>query len=128
MANMGKYSIQIQEILREVPEGEEPRRNEGLLGGLTFQIAEHKVISLLYLSLGEAARKTLTDRYPEMEITDVTLRTLLQRCQQTFQTERNRCLDRMKFFHRKQQPGETLSQFWHALNGLGAKGEFEETV
>ena len=60
-----------------------------------------------------------------MRITAVTLRTLLERCQETFQTERNRCLDRMKFFHRKQQPGETLSQFWNALNGLGAKGEFE---
>ena len=59
-----------------------------------------------------------------MEIVDVTLERLLERCQETFQTQRNRCLDRMKFFQRKQQLNETLSQFWNVLNGLGAKGDF----
>merc|ERR1712122_132998 len=117
---MGKHSIQVQEIIRVIPENaQNQQRNAALLGNLTHVIAEQKVISLLYLSLGGAARKTLTDRYPAMEITTVELRTLLERCQETFQIERNRCLGRMKFFHRKQQPGETLSQFWHALNGLG---------
>ena len=35
-------------------------------------------------------------------------------------------MDRHRFFSRLQQPGETLSQFWHALNGLAATCEFGE--
>ena len=125
MSLMGKYSIQIQEILRVVGTGQNARpRNTALMGGLEYDIAEKKVISLLYLSIGGAGRKTLTDKYPEMDIVEVTLERLLNNCQATFQKQRNRCLDRVKFFQRKQQPNETLSQFWNVLNGLAAKGEF----
>ena len=35
-------------------------------------------------------------------------------------------MDRHRFFLRWQQPGETLSQFWHALNGLAAISDFGE--
>ena len=35
-------------------------------------------------------------------------------------------MDRHRFFSRLQQPGETLSQFWHALNGLAATCDFGE--
>ena len=94
MSLMGKHSIQVQEILREVGQGANAReRNTALMGGNEVDIAEKKVISLLYLSIGGAGRKTLTDKYPQMEIVDVTLRRLLDRCQETFQTQRNRCLD-----------------------------------
>ena len=55
MSLMGKYSIQIQEILRVVGQGENARpRNTALMGGLEYDIAEKKVISLLYLSIGGA--------------------------------------------------------------------------
>ena len=40
--------------------------------------------------------------------------------------KRNRTLDRHRFFSRLQQPGETLSQFWHALNGLADICDFGE--
>ena len=43
-----------------------------------------------------------------------------------FSKKRNRALDRHRFFSRLQQPGETLSQFWHALNGLPAICDFGE--
>ena len=94
MSLMGKYSIQVQEILREVGQGEHARpRNTALMGGNEFDIAEKKVISLLYLSIGGAGRKTLTDKYPNIVIISVTLEELLNNCQATFQKKRNRCLD-----------------------------------
>ena len=40
--------------------------------------------------------------------------------------KKNRTLDRHKFFSRVQQPGESLSQFWHTLNGLAALCDFGE--
>ena len=38
--------------------------------------------------------------------------------------ERNRTLDRYRFFSRLQEPVESLFQFWHALNGLAALCDF----
>ena len=38
--------------------------------------------------------------------------------------KRSRTLDRHRFFSRLQQPGETLFQFCHALNGLAAICDF----
>ena len=46
--------------------------------------------------------------------------------QRVFQKKRNRTLDRHRFFARLQQPGETLFQFWHVLNGLAAICDFGE--
>ena len=123
MSLIGKYSIQVEEILREINQGDNPRRNE-MMGGMEHGIAEKKVISLLYLSIGGAGRKTLTDKYPDMNIRTVTLGELMANCAAAFQKKRNRCLDRVKFFQRKQKSNETLSQFWNVLNGLASKGEF----
>ena len=55
MAVMGKHSIQIREIIRVIPADQNQNRNQALMGGHTVAIAEQKVISILYLSLGGAA-------------------------------------------------------------------------
>ena len=47
-------------------------------------------------------------------------------CNDWFRKKRNRALDRHQFFSRLQQPGETLFQFWHTLNGLAAICDFRD--
>ena len=48
-----KYSVYVEELLR----------NAALLSKLNEQAAERKLVSLLILSLGTAARKSLTDKF-----------------------------------------------------------------
>ena len=82
-----------------------------------------KVISAMYLALGDAARSsswTNTEPRPW----ELRAEQLIALCNECSRKKRNRTLDRHKFFSRLQQPGESLSQFWHALNGLAALCDF----
>ena len=65
MSLMGKHSIEVDEITRV--EGTVQRRKE-LMGNMEKEAAEKKAISLLFLSIGGAGRKTLVDKYPTMQI------------------------------------------------------------
>ena len=116
-----KSSISIEELTRDETSG--PKRKE-LMGGAEESIAEKKSVSFLNIALGEAARKTLLDRKPNMEIKTTKFNDLLKECNDAFQEKRNRLMDRHKFLNRKQKEDESLEQFWHALNGLAANCDF----
>ena len=89
------------------------------------QAAERKVVSILFLSLGSAGRKNLTDRHPYKVISTERLAEMRETCDHTFKNQRrNRTLEGYKFFSRKQQNNETLRQFWNALTGLVARCDF----
>ena len=62
VAMMPKYSISISELTRETTQ--QSPRVRTLLGDLDEDPANKKVISILYLSLGDAARKQFMDKYP----------------------------------------------------------------
>ena len=97
-----------------------------LLGDMDEDPAIKKVVSGMYLSLGEAARKLFKDKYPHTTLWNLKARELIQLATECYHVKRNRTLDRHKFFSRMQQQGETLQQFWHALNGLAALCDFGE--
>ena len=118
VAMMAKYSISISELTRETTQ-QNPRVRT-LLGDLDEDPANKKAISILYLSLGDAARKQFMDKHPHKALWDLKALELINLCIDCFRKKRNRTLDRHRFFSRLQQPGETLFQFWHALNGLAA--------
>ena len=122
VAMTAKYSISIAEVLRTVTN--ETERNKALLNNLDKSVAERKCVSVLYLSLGTAARKTFSDKYPAVKVAEITLEDLLKNCKDTFDTKRNRTLDRVRFLSRKQMASETLEQFWHSLNGLASECDF----
>ena len=122
VAMTAKYSISIAEVLRIV--ANETDRNKALLNNLDKSVAERKCVSVLFLSLGTAARKTFSDKYPSVKNAEITLEDLLKNCKDTFDTKRNRTLDRFRFLSRKQMASETLEQFWHALNGLASECDF----
>ena len=72
---MAKSSISLEELTRD--EAGTPRRKE-LMGGAEEPTAQRKAVSFLYIALGEAARKTLLDRKPDMDIKAINTKDLLQ--------------------------------------------------
>ena len=122
VAMTAKYSISIAEVLRTVTN--ETDRNKALLNNLDKPVAERKCVSVIFLSLGTAARKTISDKYPTAKIAEITLEDLIKNFKDTFDTKRNRTLDRFRFLSRKQMTSETLEQFWHSLNGLASECDF----
>ena len=123
VALMAKFSIAVEEIVRE-EEGTE--RRTALMGGHDVETAPKKAVSILFLALGEAARKTITDRKPERNVKQTCLKELLYEANQAFQIKKNRTLERHAFLSRKQMEGESLEQFWNVLNGMAAKCELNE--
>ena len=124
VATNAKYSISVNEILRTVS-AQNPRV-ASLIKNLNEQAAERKIVSVLFLSLGTAARKSLTDKFPEMRVATISLADLKGNCEQAFVKPRNRTLERYQFFSGKQKQNETLRQFWHMLTGMAAKCAFGE--
>ena len=124
VAMMAKYSISITELTREA--NQQKPRVRTLMGDLDEDPANKKVISVIYVALGEAARKQFKDKYPHTALRELKAQELITLCNDWFRKKRNRALDRHQFFSRLQQPGETLFQFWHALNGLAAICDFRD--
>ena len=123
VAMTAKHSTSTAEVLRQVTN--ETDRNKALINILDHAVAERNCVSVLYLSLGTAARKTFTDKYPNVKVTEISLKDLLNNCKETFDTKRNLTLDRFRFLSRKQMQTETLEQFSHSVNGLAAECNFE---
>ena len=122
-----KYSISVNENLRKVT-AQNPRI-AGLINNLHEQAAESKVVSVLFLSLGTAGRKSLTDKFPQMRVATIPLRERRENCEQAFRKPRNGTLERYYIFSRKQMQKETLRQFWHTLTGMAAKCDFgDQTI
>ena len=94
------------------------------MGDLDEIPAMTKAISVPYLALGSAGRKSIADKFPAINIAIVTLTDPLQNCKECFETPKNETLDRFKFLSRKQKEGESLKQFWNELNGLASKCNF----
>ena len=112
------------EILRTVTQ-QQPRI-AALIKNLNEQAAEREIVSALFLSLGSAVRKSITDKNPEMRLAIFSLKKLKENCEQAFVILRNRTLERYEFFAIKQAPKETLQQFWHTLTGMASKCAFGE--
>ena len=120
----GKYSISANEILRNVT-AQQPRI-AAIINNLNEQATERKIVSVLFLALGPAARKSLTDKFPDMRVATISLTELKRNCEQAFVKPRNRTLERYEVFSRKQKSNETLRQFWPTLTGMAAKCAFGE--
>ena len=124
VAVIAKYSLSINAFLRITTQ--QAPRNLSSINNLNEEAAERKVISVLFLSLGTAGRKSVTDVFPGMRVATVTLQELRTNCDEAFSKPRNRTLGRFKFFSRKQKEKGTLRHFWHPVTGLAAKCEFGE--
>ena len=116
VAVMAKYSISLTELTRDA--SQQNPRVRALMGDLEEEPANKKVVSASYISLGEAARKHFRDKFPHVTMWSLQVSELIKMCNECFREKRNRTLVRHKFFSGMQHTGETLTQFWHALNGM----------
>ena len=116
VAVMAKYSISLTELTRNA--SQQNPRVRALMGDLEEEPANKKVVSASYISLGEAARKLFRDKFPHVTMWSLQVSELIKMCKECFREKRNRTLDRHNFFSGMQHTGETLSQFWQALNGM----------
>ena len=106
MTKRHQKSAETREVTEQQP------RVLALINNLNEQAAERNIVSVLVLSLGSAARKSLTDKFPHMRVATIRLRELKANCEKSFEKPRNRTLERYKLFSRKQSSQESLRQFW----------------
>ena len=119
VALMAKSNISVAELTKTTG-----NKDKSLMGDMEEATAMKKANSVLYLALGMAARKTISDKFPTVNIARITLEDLIKTCKECFEKPKNETLDRFKFLSRKQKENETLRQFWNYLNGLAAKCNF----
>ena len=119
VALMAKTNISVAELTKTI--GNE---DKSLMGDMEEATAMNKANSVLYLALGMAARKTISDKSPTVNIARITLEHLIKTCKDFFEKPKNETLDRFKFLSRKQKENKTLRQFWNELNRLAAKCNF----
>ena len=113
---MAKSNISIAELTKTTG-----TKDKSLMGDMEEATVMKKANSVLYLALGMAARKTISDKFPTVNIARITLEDLIKTCKEK---PKNETLDRFKFLSRKQKENQTLRQFWNELNGLAAKCNF----
>ena len=66
LAVMAKYSISVEELTRTV-DADHPRVKV-IIGDMPQEAAEKKLVTWLFLSVGEPARKMFEDKYPEVSV------------------------------------------------------------
>ena len=103
---MAKSNISVAELTKTTG-----TKEKSLMGDMEEATAMKKANSVLYLALGMAERKTISDNFPIVNIARITVEDLIKTCK-CFEKPKNETLDRFKFLSRKQKENETLRQFW----------------
>ena len=119
-----KHPITITELLRRPTETQ--LRQAALINNLSEHAVDRKVVSILPLIIGRGGKESLSYKYPYMVVSAATLKGMINNCEETFRKTRSRTLERYTIFARKQQPNESLRQFWNALRGMAARCDFEQ--
>ena len=102
-------TMAMNELTRSADETN-PRVKE-LLGDMPEEAANKKVVSMMFLPLGEFGRKMFRDKYRETSIWTLQATDRLNKCHSCFHIEINRTSDRHNFLSSKQLPTESSQQF-----------------
>ena len=89
-----------------------------LCGEKLCDMADRKVKSLIYLSLGVEGRKMHGRKFPHTNVETKTTQEIWEELEITFIRPRNVTFDRYLLLTRRQQRGETIEQFHSALRSL----------
>ena len=95
-------------------------RKGALVDRVTWDEADTKVKSLIYLSLGAEARRTFHQKNRHTQIEKCTTHELVHKLNITFIIPRNTTFDRFKLFKSMQQPHESLEIFYSRIREAGA--------
>ena len=91
-----------------------------------WDVADLKVKSLIYLSLGTEGCRTFHQRNPHSRIERCTTHELVHELSLTFTRPRNLTFDRFQFFRALQQSNESLETFYSRLRELGSHAKLEQ--
>ena len=97
-----------------------------MIDKITWDEADLKVKSLIYLSLGAEGNRTFHQRNPHTQIERCTTNELVHELTLTFTRPRNRTFDRFQCFKSMQQPNESFETFYSRLREQGAHCKFEQ--
>ena len=89
-----------------------------LCGDKPWDMADRKVKSLIYLSLGVEGRKMHGRKFPHTNVETKTTKEIWEELETTFIRPRNVTFDLYLLLTRRQQHGETMEQFHSALRSL----------
>ena len=92
---------------------------------LSWDEADLKVKSLIYLSLGAEGNRTFHQKKPHTRIEWCTTNELVHELTLTFTRPRNRTIDRFQCFKSMQQPNESFETFYSRLREQEAHCKFE---
>ena len=95
VALMAKSNISITELTKTTG-----TKDKSLMGDMEEATAMKKANSVLYLALGMAARKTISDKFPTLNIARIILEYQIKTCKECFEKPKNETLDRFKFLSR----------------------------
>ena len=73
------------------------------MGGMAKMTAAKNAKSVLYLALGMAATKTISDKFPTVNIARITLTELITRCKECFEKPENETLEVSKQKKKKEK-------------------------
>ena len=93
--------------------------------------ADHKTVSMLYLSLGTKGRRIICSRKPHLKMDILTTVELWIIMQSTFIGQRNITFDRYMLLTTKQSKGESIEHFFGKLKELSENcdlGNQEDTL
>ena len=116
VALMAKNNISIAELIKT------GNKDKSLMGNLDEIPATKKAISVLYLALGSAGRKSIADKFLTTNIATVSLPDLLKTAKIALRNPRMK--PSIASNSSKLKEGESLRNFWNELNGLAAKCNF----
>ena len=85
---MAKNNISITELTKTTG-----AKEKSLMGDMEEPTATKKAVSVLYLALGMAARKTIANKFPGTNIARMSLIDLLKNCKDCFEKPKNEVLD-----------------------------------
>ena len=106
---MAKYSISITELTREA--NQQNPRVRTLIGDPDEDPAIKKVISVMYLSLGEAARKQFKDKYAHTALWELKAQELITLCNDCFRKKGIEPLIAIDFFRDYSNLARPYSKF-----------------
>ena len=86
--------------------------------------ATKKAISVLYLALGSAGRKSIADKFTTINIATVSLPDLLKNGKDCFEKPKNETLDRFKFLSQKQKKRRIMEKLLERIKWISSKMQF----
>ena len=94
---------------------------ESSASGLNLTAANQRAKSILWIMLGTEGKRRYKQKLPYIKVAELTFGELWAQLDDVFLIKRNRTVDRVAFFSRRQTADETMEHFHATLTAMAAK-------